>query len=62
MQHHRRGYNIGSYAITQGDHESYSYSFASLYGCKQNLKNLHIFEAFVIKFLGGRSITETTGI
>jgi len=35
---------------------------ASLYGCKPNLENWHIFEAFVIQFLGAGPITETTGI
>jgi len=37
-------------------------SVASLYGCKPNLKNWHVFEAFVYKFLGGRPTTETTGM
>jgi len=37
-------------------------SAASLNGCKPNLKNRHIFKAFVIQFLGIRPITETTGI
>jgi len=27
-------------------------SVASLYGCKSNLKNRHIFEAFVIQVFG----------
>jgi len=37
-------------------------SVASLYGCKPNLKNCHIFEAFVVHFLGGRPTTQAAGI
>jgi len=52
--------------ITRGDNESYIFfalSVASLYGCKPNLKNLHVFDAFVIQVFGWcRPVTETTGI
>jgi len=37
-------------------------SVANLYGCTPNLKDWHIFEAFVMQVLGGRPITKTTGI
>jgi len=39
-----------------------AHSVASLYGCKPILKTWHVLEAFVIQVLGGRPITETTGI
>jgi len=37
-------------------------SAASLHGCEPNLKNWDIFEAFALQDLGGRPITEITGI
>jgi len=37
-------------------------SVASWYGCKPNLKIDIFSKCLLYKFLGGRSITETTGI
>jgi len=37
-------------------------SVASLYGCKPNLKNRHFSKCLLHELLGGRPITETTGI